>query len=149
MNDYTKGWIRSSSWDSFWLLSGIWLTFLFLMLDSSHLQEMFYATGVFLFWISHRFSSFYLAWGTQAYKPLRRAMKKRFVFFPIFITLGVLAVLYIPESVLAFTFSERIFSLLMIDFAWGAHHFAAQHYGILRLYQYLQKEKSTPSTKKK
>ena len=100
MNDYTKGWIRSSSWDSFWLLSGIWLTFLFLMLDSAHLQEMFYATGVFLFWISHRFSSFYLAWGTQAYKPLRRAMKKRFVFFPIFITLGVLAVLYIPESVL-------------------------------------------------
>ena len=148
MNDYTKGWIRSSSWDSFWLLSGIWLTFLFLMLDSAHLQEMFYATGVFLFWISHRFSSFYLAWGTRAYKPLRRAMKKRFVFFPIFITLGVLAVLYIPESVLAFTFSERIFGLLMIDFAWGAHHFAAQHYGILRLYQYLQKEKSTPSTKK-
>ena len=104
MSDYTKGWIRSSSWDSFWLLSGIWLTFLFLMLDSSHLQEMFYATGVFLFWISHRFSSFYLAWGTQAYKPLRRVMKKRFVFFPIFITLVVLAVLYIPESVLAFTF---------------------------------------------
>ncbi len=148
MNDYTKGWIRSSSWDSFWLQSGIWLTFLFLMLDSSHLQEMFYATGVFLFWISHRFSSFYLAWGTRAYKPLRRARMKRFVFFPIFITLGVLAVLYIPESVLAFTFSERIFGLLMIDFAWGAHHFAAQHYGILRLYQYLRKAKSTPSTKK-
>jgi hypothetical protein len=75
-------------------------------------------------------------------------MKKRFVFFPIFITLGVLAVLYIPESVLAFTFSERIFGLLMIDFAWGAHHFAAQHYGILQLYQYLRKANSTPSTKK-
>ena len=148
MNDYTKGWIRSSSWDSFWLQSGIWLTFLFLMLDSSHLQEIFYATGVFLFWISHRFSSFYLAWGTRAYKPLRRAMKKRFVFFPFFIILGVLAVLYIPESVLAFTLSERIFGLLMLDFAWGAHHFAAQHYGILRLYQYRRKAESTPSTKK-
>jgi len=148
MSYYTKGWIRSSNWDAFWLQSGIWLTILLLMLDSTRLQEIFYATGVFLFWISHRFSSFYLAWGTQAYKSLRRARKKRFVCFPIFIILVVLAVIYIPDSVSAFTVSERIIGLMMLDFAWGAHHFAAQHYGILQLYHYRLNTESTDSTKK-
>lgn len=148
MNDQTRGWIRSSKWDAFWLQSGIWLTFLLLIVNSSQLQEMFYATAVFLFWIAHRFSSFYLAWGTRAYKPLLRDQQKRFIVLPLLIVLGVLAVLYTPESFSTFTVSERILCLLILDFAWGTHHFAAQHYGILRLYHHRWNPKSAASANK-
>ena len=116
----SNSWIRSPAWDMFWLHSGIWLTFLLLMVSSSQLQEMFYATAVFLFWIAHRFSSFYLAWGTQGYKPLRRDQQKRFIILPLMIGLGVFAVLFTPVSLLAFTVRERIFALLLIDF-FGEH----------------------------
>ncbi|MDG2066332.1 MAG: hypothetical protein P8L36_15265 [SAR324 cluster bacterium] len=148
MNDYTKGWIRSSKWDVFWQHSGIWLTFLLLMLNPSQLQEMFYAVAVFLFWIAHRFSSFYLAWGTLAYKPLRRDQQKRFIILPLLIVLCVLAVLYMPESFSVFTVSERILGILLLDFAWGVHHFAAQHYGILRLYHHRWNPESAASANK-
>ena len=72
------------------------------MLTTSDLpvQEMFYAAGVFLFWISHRFSSFYLAWRTQAYHPLLKNQQGRFVFIPLLLVSVVFAVLFIPESVL-------------------------------------------------
>jgi hypothetical protein len=148
MNDKTGCWIRSLMWDVVWLHSGIWLTFLLLMVNSSQLQEMFYAATVFLFWIAHRFSSFYLAWGTRAYKPLLRDQQKRFIILPLLIVLGVLAVLYTPESFSTFTVSERILGLLLLDFAWGAHHFAAQHYGILRLYHHRWNPASAASANK-
>ena len=144
----SNSWIRSPAWDMFWLHSGIWLTFLLLMVSSSQLQEMFYATAVFLFWIAHRFSSFYLAWGTQGYKPLRRDQQKRFIILPLMIGLGVFAVLFTPVSLLAFTVRERIFALLLIDFFWGAHHFAAQHYGILKLYHYRWNPETVPNSNK-
>ena len=148
MKDQTRAWIRSPNWDLFWFHSGIWLTFLLLVLNSYQLQEMFYAVAVFLFWIAHRFSSFYLAWGTWAYKPLRRDQQKRFIILPILIGLIVLAVLFIPESLLTITVSERIFGLMLLDFAWGVHHFAAQHYGILRVYNHLWNTKYSVSANK-
>ena len=97
---------------------------------------MFYATGVFLFWISHRFSSFYLAWGTRAYHQLRINQQRRFVFFPLLLGVVVFGVLLIPESIFPVPFTVRILGLFLLDFAWGIHHFAAQHYGILRLYHH-------------
>jgi len=141
-------WIRSPLWDGFWLHSGLWLTLLMILLDSLILQEMFYAVGVFLFWISHRFSSFYIAWGTRAYKSLRKNQQKRFVILPIFIVLFVFGVLFTPETVFPVTVFERILGLLLLDFAWGVHHFAAQHYGILRLYHQRFNPESAASAKK-
>ncbi len=141
-------WIRSPAWDIFWLHSGIWLTFLLLLVNSTQIQEMFYAVGVFLFWISHRFSSFYLAWGTRAYQPLRINQQNRFVILPLLLGFGVFAVLFIPEALLPFTIPERIIGLLLLDFVWGAHHFAAQHYGILRLYHHRWNHESASLVKK-
>ena len=141
-------WIRSPLWDGFWLHSGLWLTLLMILLDSLILQEMFYAVGVFLFWISHRFSSFYIAWGTRAYKSIRKNQQKRFVILPIFIVLFVFGVLFTPETVFPVTVFERILGLLLLDFAWGVHHFAAQHYGILRLYHHRYNPESAASANK-
>ena len=37
--------------------------------------------------------------------------------------------------------------LFMVDFIWGTHHFAAQHYGVLRLYENVYEKKSTSFSK--
>ena len=122
----SNSWVRTPAWDIFWFHSGIWLTLLMLLVNSLPVQEMFYAAAVFLFWISHRFSSFYLAWGTRAYRPLCRNQLNRFVILPVLLGLAVFAVLFIPEDILPVPLPERILCLLLIDFAWGVHHFAAR-----------------------
>ena len=144
-----KYWIHSISWDSFWMMSGIWITFLFILLDSIHIQETFYMVGLFLFWISHRFSSFYIAWFSYSYKPLRRDQKKRFIIIPVLIIVSVLSLLFAPEISSSFTLHEKLLGLLLLDFFWGTHHFAAQHYGIIQIYHKKYNLESTDSSKRK
>jgi len=92
--------------------------------------------GVFLFWISHRFSSFYIAWGTSSFSSLRASQPWRFVIFPAAIVFSVFVFLFLPENVLPVSVPVRIFGLLVLDFFWGMHHFAAQHYGMLSLFRH-------------
>ena len=130
-----KIWVRSPVWDLFWLHSGLWLGLLIFAFSNQPALEMFYMVGVFLFWISHRFSSFYIAWFTRSYSSLRASQPWRFVIFPAILVLCVFVFLFIPENVLPVSVSVRILGLLLLDFFWGMHHFAAQHYGILRLFK--------------
>ena len=137
-----KFWIRSIFWDIFWFHSGLWLTLLIIILDKNFFSDIFYATGVLFFWIAHRFSPFYLAWGTHSFRPLCKKQPIRFIFSPLLICVGVfIFIFYIPNHLLPFSVLERILFLFIIDFFWGAHHFAAQHYGILRIYQNFSKNK--------
>ena len=129
-------WVRSPAWDIFWLHSGVWLGLLIFAFSSQPALEMFYMAGVFLLWISHRFSSFYIAWGTGSYSTVRASQPWRYVIFPAIIVLGVFAFLFIPKTVFPVSVPVRILGLLLLDFFWGMHHFAAQHYGMLRLFQY-------------
>mgnify|MGYP001170490930 CR=1 FL=1 len=133
-----KYWVRSPIWDLFWLHSSVWLGLLIFAFRNQPELEMFYMAGVFLFWISHRLSSFYLAWGTQSYRSVCASQPWRFVFFPAIIVLSVFVMLFIPENVLPVAFPLRILGLLLLDFFWGMHHFAAQHYGILRLFEHMK-----------
>ena len=98
--------------------------------------------GVFLFWISHRLSSFYIAWGTGSYSTVRASQPWRYVIFPAILVLSVFVLLLIPETVFPVSVPVRILGLLLLDFFWGMHHFAAQHYGMLRLFQF----SANPST---
>jgi len=98
--------------------------------------------GVFLFWISHRFSSFYIAWGTESYTNVRASQPWRYMIFPAILVLSIFSFLFIPETVFPVSVPVRILGLLLLDFFWGMHHFAAQHYGILRLFQH----RANPST---
>ena len=135
-------WVRSPAWDIFWLHSGLWLGLLVFAFSSQPALEIFYMAGVFLFWISHRFSSFYIAWGTRSYSTLRTSQPLRYVIFPAMLVLSVFAFLFIPETVFPVSVPVRILGLLLLDFFWGMHHFASQHYGMLRLFQY----RGNPST---
>ena len=135
-------WVRSPLWDLFWLHSGVWLGVLIFALSSQTALEMFYMVGVFLFWISHRFSSFYIAWGTVSYSTLCTSQPLRYVIFPAILVLSVFVFIFIPETFFPVSVPVRILGLLLLDFFWGMHHFAAQHYGILRLFQH----RANPST---
>ena len=131
-----KLWLTSFFWDIFWFHSSLWLTFILLFLEPKFFSDVIYAIGIFIFWIAHRFSSLYLAWGTKSFRPLCQKQPLRFKVFPCFIGFGVfIFVFLIPEYFFPFSTLERIFCLFMIDFIWGTHHFAAQHYGMLRLFQ--------------
>ena len=142
VNLNTNCWVRSPAWDIFWLHSGVWLWMLIFSFNNQPAMEIFYMAGVFLFWISHRFSSFYIAWGTVSYSTVRASHPWRFVIFPAMLVLSVFVLLFIPESVLPVSVPVRILGLLLLDFFWGMHHFSAQHYGMLRLIQF----RANPST---
>ena len=129
-------WVRSPTWDFFWLHSGLWLGLIIFAFRGHPSLEMFYMVGMFLFWISHRFSSFYIAWCTRSYSSLRSSQPWRFVIIPAIIVLSVFVFLFLPENFLPVSVPVRIFGLLVLDFFWGMHHFAAQHYGMLSLFRH-------------
>ena len=127
-------WIQGFGWDLFWIFPGIWLFPLVLFLDD---LDPIYAAGVFLFWIGHRVSSLYLGWFSPSYRPLLHDQRQRFIFIPLGVLLLTGFWLLLPESLLPLPFSLRILSLAMLDYFWGIYHFAAQHFGMLRLYRHL------------
>ena len=129
-----KFWIQGLGWDLFWIFPGIWLFPLVLFLDD---LDPIYAVGVFLFWIGHRVSSLYLGWFSPSFRPLLHDQRQRFIFIPLGVLLLTGFWLLLPESLLPLPFSLRILSLAMLDYFWGIYHFAAQHFGMLRLYRHL------------
>src|SRR5438094_8341957 len=138
---WSSAWVRGPLWDAFWMLSALWLAPIVLLLahgysnpESSPL-DLFYFGLTALFWIGHRLSSTYLAYCTEAYRPLLREQPIRFIALPIFITAGCFAVFLPADSALPWTREERLIGLAIIDYACVTYHFAAQHFGALSLYR--------------
>ena len=134
-------WVRGPLWDGFWILSALWLAPIVLLLahgysnpESSPLDLLYFGLTA-LFWIGHRFSSTYLAYCTEAYRPLLREQPIRFIALPIFITAGCFALFLPADSALPWTREERLIGLAIIDYACVTYHFAAQHFGALSLYR--------------
>jgi hypothetical protein len=88
-----------------------------------------------LFWIGHRVSSAYLAYCTEAYRPLLRAQPVRFVVLPLLVTGACFAVLLPPDGALPWSRAERLVALAIVDYVFVTYHFAAQHFGALSLYR--------------
>src|SRR5438270_52299 len=90
----TKGpspWVRGPVWDGFWMLSALWLAPVIFWLshgysdpESSPLDLLYFGLTV-LFWIGHRLSSTYLAYCTEAYRPLLREQPVRFIVLPLLV----------------------------------------------------------------
>jgi TonB family protein len=134
-------WVRGPLWDGFWMLSALWLAPIILCLahgysnpESSPLDLLYFGLTA-LFWIGHRLSSTYLAYCTEAYRPLLRAQPIRFVVLPILVTAACFAVFLPTDSALPWTREERLIGLAIIDYACVTYHFAAQHFGALSLYR--------------
>lgn len=123
------------------MLSALWLAPIVLWLahgysdpESSPLDLLYFGLTA-LFWIGHRLSSTYLAYCTEAYRPLLRTKPVRFVVLPLLVTLGCFALLLPVDSALPWTREERVIGLAIVDYAWVTYHFAAQHFGALSLYR--------------
>src|SRR3954453_10939439 len=134
-------WIRGPVWDSFWMLSALWLFPIILWLahgysdpESSPLDLLYFGLTA-LFWIGHRLSSTWLAYCTEAYRPLLRSQPIRFLVLPLLVTLACFAIFLPPDLALPWTRDERLIALAIIDYAWVTWHFAAQHFGALSLYR--------------
>ena len=134
-------WVRGPLWDGFWILSALWLAPIVLLLahgysnpESSPLDLLYFGLTA-LFWIGHRLSSTYLAYCTEAYRPLLRQQPIRFVALPILITAACFALFLPADSALPWTREERLIGLAIIDYACVTYHFAAQHFGALSLYR--------------
>src|SRR5215469_7228592 len=134
-------WIRGPLWDGFWMLNALWLAPIVLLLvhgysdpESSPLDLLYFGLTA-LFWIGHRLSSTYLAYCTEAYRPLLREQPIRFIALPLLITAGCFALFLPADSVLPWTREERLIGLAIIDYACVTYHFAAQHFGALSLYR--------------
>jgi hypothetical protein len=133
--------VRGPLWDGFWILSALWLAPIALWLahgysnpESSPLDLLYFGLTA-LFWIGHRLSSTYLAYFTEAYRPLLRAQPIRFIALPLLITAACFALFLPADSALPWTREERLIGLAIVDYAWLTYHFAAQHFGALSLYR--------------
>jgi TonB family protein len=138
---WSQAWVRGPLWDGFWMLSALWLAPIVLLLvrgysnpESSPLDLLYFGLTA-LFWIGHRLSSTYLAYCTEAYRPLLHEQPIRFVALPLFITAGCFALFLPADSALPWTREERLIGLAIIDYACVTYHFAAQHFGALSLYR--------------
>jgi hypothetical protein len=134
-------WVRGPVWDGFWMLSALWLAPIILWLSHGYSNpetsplDLLYFGLTALFWIGHRLSSTYLAYCTEAYRPLLRAQPVRFVVLPLAITAACFAIFLPGDSALPWTREERLIGLAIIDYACVTYHFAAQHFGALSLYR--------------
>src|SRR3954468_19041985 len=113
----SSAWVRGPLWDSFWMLSALWLAPLVLWLahgysdpEASPLDLLYFGLTA-LFWLGHRFSSTYLAYCTEAYRPLLRAQPVRFVLLPLLVILVCFAVFLPTDSALPWTRAERLVGL--------------------------------------
>lgn len=134
-------WVQSPAWDGVWILNALWLAPLALLLAAGHpdprsgpLDTLYFAVTA-LFWIGHRFASAWLAYTTEAYRPLLRAAPIRFLFLPLLVTAACFAVLLPADTALPFTRAERFVFLAILDYAASTYHFGAQHFGVLSLYR--------------
>jgi hypothetical protein len=123
------------------MLSALWLAPLALWLVRGHADasssplDMLYFGLTALFWIGHRLCSTWLAYCTEAYRPLLRAQPVRFVVFPVLVTAGCFAVFLPSDGAFPWTREQRLVGLAILDYALVTYHFAAQHFGALSLYR--------------
>lgn len=97
--------------------------------------DLFYFPIVALFWIGHRLCSIWLAYCTEAYRPLLRSQPVRFIVAPLLITAACFGVFLPSDSALPWSRAQRLVVLALIDYAFVTYHFAAQHFGALSLYR--------------
>ena len=133
--------MRNPAWDGFWMFSALWLVPLSLWLCNGYFDpedsplNTFYFGVTALFWIGHRLSSTYLAYCTEAYRPLLRSQPVRFILLPLMIAAGCLAVFLPADAALPWSREERLVGLAILDYVFVTYHFASQHFGAFSLYR--------------
>jgi hypothetical protein len=127
-------WIRSRTWDSFWLLSGFWIPTLLLLLPIDSIKPVTVVVTL-LFWMGHRISSLYLGFCVGEYREVLLARRHYFLSFPFFLLCLLAGFLLAPESVVPLSLLRRFVLLAFLDYFLSLYHFSVQHYGVLSVYR--------------
>jgi hypothetical protein len=115
-------WIRSRTWDGFWMMSGFWIPTLFLFLPLERAKPLVIALTL-LFWMGHRIGSLYLGFCVGEYREVLQARRRYFLEFPL-VLLGLLAAfLLAPQSVIPLSLTGRFVWLLFLDYFLSLYHF--------------------------
>jgi hypothetical protein len=137
----SSAWVRGPVWDGVWMLNSLWLVPLALWLShgysdpaSSPLDLLYFGLTA-LFWIGHRLCSTWLAYCTEAYRPLLRSEPVRFVVLPLLVTIACFAVFLPADRAFPWTREQRVLGMAILDYTFVTYHFAAQHFGALSLYR--------------
>jgi hypothetical protein len=112
----------------------LWLAHGYSDPESSPLDSFYLGLSA-LFWIGHRLCSTWLAYCTEAYRPLLRNEPVRFVVLPLLVTVACFAFFLPADAALPWTREERFVGIAILDYALVTYHFAAQHFGALSLYR--------------
>jgi hypothetical protein len=121
--------------NALWLVPlALWLAHGYSDPESSPLNALYFGLTA-LFWIGHRVGSTWLAYCTEAYRPLLRSDPLRFILLPLLVTIACFAVFLPADEAWPWTRGERLVGLAILDYALVTYHFAAQHYGALSLYR--------------
>jgi hypothetical protein len=123
------------------MLNALWLAPIALWLahgyadpESSRLDLLYFGMTA-LFWIGHRLCSTWLAYCTEAYRPLLCSQPVRFVVLPLLVMAGCFCVFLPSDTAFVWTREQRVVGLAILDYALVTYHFAAQHFGALSLYR--------------
>jgi hypothetical protein len=114
------------------LSSGFWLAAIVLVLPHQQMRWVLMLLTLAL-WLSHRFSTLYMAYTIPQYRQVVSNQKTRFIVVPIIICGAVCGFLYAPQSIMPLSLTKRFILLACLDFFLSLYHFAMQHYGILAL----------------
>jgi len=134
-------WVRGPVWDGVWMLNALWLAPIAVWLSRGYSDpesgrlNVFYFGLTALFWIGHRLGSTWLAYCTEAYRPLLRAEPVRFIAIPLLVTAGCFAIFLPADNAFPWTREERVVGMAIVDYAFVTFHFGAQHFGALSLYR--------------
>src|SRR5262245_1345313 len=115
-------WVRGPVWDSVWMLSALWLLPIAWWLSRGHDDpkvsplDLLYFGLTALFWLGHRVSSTYLAYCTEAFRPLVRAQPVRFVAIPLLVAAGCFAAFLPADGALPWSRAQRLVALAIVDY---------------------------------
>jgi hypothetical protein len=121
--------------NALWLVPiALWLAHGYSNPEAGPLDTLYFGLSA-LFWIGHRLCSAWLAYCTEAYRPLLRHEPIRFVALPVLVTVGCFIVFLPDDDALPWSRADRIVAMAVLDYVLVTYHFAAQHFGALSLYR--------------
>jgi len=147
-------WVRNPVWDLAWMLNALWLVPLALWLtrgypdpQSSPLDLLYFGLTA-LFWIGHRLCSTWLAYCTEAYRPVILSEPVRFVLIPLLVAAACFAIFLPSDTAFPWSREQRVVGMAILDYACVTYHFAAQHFGALSLYRVRAKRATCTYTRR-
>jgi len=128
-------WIQSFWWDSFWMLSAIWLTLIVVVAGVGFKKAFVTATFLFSFQhalaVAHSWSTTYIVLFSKFFKEERKTRATRYVWWPLALAgVGLALGLAVAYGGLLW-----IYPYLLIYWAGHFWHFGRQDFGVLSVYR--------------